>query len=84
MLNMPNIDIVLALKVGPARGCGVVPKVIAIGLDIVGLFNTVMSISKLSVIALLCVVGIAIDIESIKTKAIGILLKLDISLAARG
>lgn len=84
MLNMPNIDIVLALEVSLARGCRVVPKVTAIELDIVSLFNAIMSISKLSVITLLCVVSIAIDIESIKTKAIGISLKLDVLLAARG
>lgn len=84
MLDMPDMDIVLAIEVGPAGGCGVVPEVTAIGLDMVGPFDAVMSISELSVIALLCVVGIAIDMESIETEAIGISLNLDVSLAAGG
>lgn len=84
MSDMPDMDIVLAIEVGPAGGCGVVPEVMAIGLDIVGPFDAVMSISELSVIALLRMVGITMDMESIDTEAIGISLNLDVSLATGG
>lgn len=82
MPDMLDMDIVLAVEVGPAGGCGVVPGGMAIELDMVGPFDAIMSISKLSVIALLCMVGIAMAIESIETEAIGISLSLDVSLAA--
>lgn len=82
--DMPDMDIVLAIEVGPAGGCGFVPEDMAIGLDVVGPFGAIMSISELSVIALLCMVGIVMDMESIETEAIGISPNLDVSLAAGG
>lgn len=82
MLDMLDMDIVLAIEVGPVAGCGVVPEGMAIELDIVGPFDTVISISELSGMALLCMVGIAMAIESIETEAIGISLTRGVSLVA--
>ena len=83
--DMPDIldmDIVLAVEVGPAGGCGVISEGMVIGLDVVRPFEAIMSVSELSIIALLCMVGIVMAIESIETEAIGISLNLDVSLAA--